>query len=53
VTRGQAGEPVEELATWWETYQEADHDTRQQMVRAVGGNKRGRSRPRRRARRQE
>ena len=43
--REEAGEPTEHLAQWWTRYQEADDDSRQQMLSQLpSGNRRPRKR---------
>lgn len=44
--RAQSGEPVEELANWWTTFQQSDEGQRGSMLRNSGGGK-----PKRRRRR--
>ncbi len=44
--RAQCGEPVKELVEWWQTFMDADNPTRQTMLKALGGPKKGRRRTR-------
>lgn len=44
--RAETGEALGELVEWWRTYQEGDHESRHAMMRASGGGRRRRPRPR-------
>jgi poly(A) polymerase len=45
--RAKAGEPVQELVTWWQAYIEGDNEKRRDLINALGVKKRKKSRRRR------
>lgn len=51
--RAQCGEPVKELATWWKSFIDASDETRSVMVKALGGKKGRRRKPKRKKAPQE
>ena len=45
--REDAGEALDNLGQWWQQFQDADHDTQESMLKALGSNKPNKKRRRR------